>query len=375
MPKQFDLEGANSATMDPPAVSDDTNLTADPSDATLPDESPAASQSSSETTDTDTLPPEPRSMAEAVDMALEQAAELSTSDKTEEERGDQDATTEDAGTEGDKASDEPVKDGSDEDEHPDPTAEELASYKPNIRKRIERLLDQRRTIRTELENIRPQAENYGKIQSFMQDNNLLDQEVAELFLLGADLKSGNVERLSRFIDRVMPVVQTALEATGRAVPRDLTERVDNGEMTEDAAKLFGRERQARVALEAQRDADVRRQQTDQENRNRQNVWNAVTTWQDQARQTDPDFDRKADALLRVSQAMVAQKGAPRTPDEAVQYAKQAYEEVNRMVQSLRPAPKPTGQRPRSGGAAPAGGASREPSSLKDAILMGLSAAR
>lgn len=223
-----------------------------------------------------------------------------------------------------------------EEELPDPTPEELKAMKPDVQRRVRQLLDQRRAAFQELTALKPAAEGYQTIRSFMARNNLVDQEVAELFQLGADLKSGDPKRLQAFVDRVMPRLQAALEATGQTIPADLRSRVDSGEMTEDAAREFARTRHQATFAETRAQQAQQQVQTAAVVQARQSILNAVNAWHEQTRKTDPDFDLKSDAMTLAAQAIVAQRGQPRTPAEAIEFAKAAYEKANAIVSKAQP---------------------------------------
>lgn len=335
-------------------------------------------------TDQDSTPPsssgednpadaEPQSLAEAMEAAFENAPDTDTAatDDTKPDTDDADPEGPDAaeGKDG-KAeagkSDEP-KDGSDSED--DYTPEELADMRPKSRKRVEKLLSQRNSALKELEAVRPDATNYQQIRSFMEANQLQDREVADLFQLGADLKSGNPERLGKFLDRVMPFVQQALEATGRELPKDLREQVDAGEMTEDAAKAFSQSRTQAAYTQTQLERATQQQEQQRQMEAQRSVNAAITDWQSQMRQTDPDFDLKAEAMGRVAQALVAEKGLPKTPAEAVEYARVAHAEASRFVTAAKPAPKPS--RPTPSHSASRSGLAPSATSLADVINQAL----
>lgn len=318
---------------------------------------------------------EPQSMAEAITAALKAGAEAplanedanaAPTEKAPKADSDNATATQEkpAGTvEGDGA----------ENEDDDPSDEELASYKPATQKRIKKLLSQRNAYRREAQEASVDAGHYRNIRQFMAENNLEDREVAELFELGAHLKSGEPERLVKFLQAVMPRVQAVMEATGYSVPADLRERVTAGEMTEDAAKQFGRERAARAAAEERaRRASQSVQSRDQMARV-QSIQAATAQWEQHVRATDPDFDLKAGAMKRAAQALVAERGLPQTPEQALEYAQAAYEEVNQWFAATRPAPKATRPAPASGPSASRTGLTPAPTSLAEAIKWGLEA--
>lgn len=323
---------------EPAALEPASQAAPDPGGQSTPDVTPSPSSGADKPEPT--TPAEPKTLTEAVEAALAAKA------KAETPPAEADAETKAQDGAGGDASKAPVEDGK-TDEEADPTPEELAAEKPRTAKRMRTLIHQRNAARMEASELRGDAENYRQVREFMTTNRLVDGEVAELLQLGADLKSGDPERLQRFLSRAMGVAQNVMEATGRTVPRDLRQRVERGDLTEDVAKQVGQERFNR--MRAEQEAAYQQGQSQQQaviGRQRA-ITGAVETWQQQMRLSDPDFDMKVKAMTRVAQAMVAERGLPKSEADAVGMAKAAYDEVNAMYRQARPAPKASRPTPTS----------------------------
>lgn len=330
---------------------------------------------------------EPTTMAEAISAALDQ--------KTSEDPDDPDSSGEDAdgdlsdekGSDAEDAPDKGAKkpgkqpepeDDDDDAELEDPTEEELGQFKPQVRRRVKQLLSQRSMARAEAAELQPDAGRYRSLQKYMSENDLGDTEFADLLIAGADLKSGEPQRLQSFLDRVLPLVQQALVATGQMVPSDLTEQVESGEMTEDAALAIARSKATAAAAQQRAEKAERNQtayETAQANANvQQTVLSAVDRWRLKTRQSDPDFDQKQDVMTTYAQALVAQRGPARTSEEAVAYSQEVYEQVNRLFERARPARKATRPTPAPGTSTPRSSPTAEPASLEDVIRQSLAQA-
>lgn len=347
--------------------------TAAPSGATQADTSTSPAQS----------PAEPQTMADAIAAAFDSKAFKDAATSTTDLDGnpveppapaaDAEKPAAEAATGEDKEADATAKTGEEPGtdeakELPDPTEAELAGMKPGIRRRVQTLLGQRAAARQEAEEFRGEAGSYRTIRTFMSDNRLQDDEVAELFMLGADLKSGDPVRLKAFVDRVMPRLQLALEATGQALPQDLTGQVDAGEMTEAAARELAQARHERTFAQA-RTQELQTQQTTKQVTDAQaTIHSSVLEWHQQTRASDPDFDLKLDVMKRVAQAIVAERGRPANPTVALEYAKQAYAEATDMVRKAQPKPSASRPTPTQGiTSASRTNAQPAPASLADAI--------
>lgn len=341
---------------------------ASPEASATQDENTAAS-SSGQDNSTDVSQNEAPTLESVVAAALTQDAP-----KTEAEAKADDGTP--AGdtqqkTDGDKSTPEANAEGEGDELPDDPTDEELADLRAKPRKRIAKLLSQRNAARRELEALQPDAQNYRAIRTYMTETGLVNDDVANLFKFGAHLKTGNFEEAFKIAE---PFFRVILEGTGRAIPQDLRGRVASGEMTEDSARLVARERMARAAAEQRVEMTETRVQEDRASAHVHAIKSATAEWEASIRATDLDFDLKAEAMKRFAVALVAEKGLPKNPQEAVQFAQKAYDDATAFLRAARPAPRPSRPAPSPGTSSPRSAPSNStPTSLQDAILAGLTA--
>src|SRR5262249_34182013 len=129
---------------------------------------------------------------------------------------------------------------------------------PAIRKKINKLLKQRRELRHEVEAMRPAAEIGSELEQFAQVNDLSGDDVAATLRMAAMLRAGDYQS---FYQAIAPFVRTAQEYLGIVLPKDLAQRVRAGHMTEAAAKDFARQRfdtqRSRFELQATQEASSR----------------------------------------------------------------------------------------------------------------------
>lgn len=367
---------------DTPPTSSGTDEHSDPNPAATTDDTPEPTMADvigealetdpdADPKPSDDTPPNSTGEEGGDDTEDEDDADTPDADADADDGKDGEASTEEK--DDDDADDESESEGDDADtDSADPSEEELKGMRPKVRKRIERLLNDRREARREAETHKVDADRYRAVRTYMDQNNLMDQEVADLFQVGADLKSGDPKRMQAFLDRVQPLVQQALEATGQAVPNDLRTQVDDGEMTEAAAQEVARHRYAAQRANAQAETTRGQVQQQQAQQTQNAVLNAVNDWTTQVQASDPDFDLKSGALRRVSQAIVAERGLPQTPDQAVQYAQEAYDEVTTMFRKANPRPKATRPQPSASATSKRSGVAPAPTSLEDVIGQALS---
>jgi hypothetical protein len=354
-------------------------------DQTTSDETPPTTSTGEISTASapDTSADEPKSMEEAISRALNAPTDPAPADeaaKAPDANGDPSVSDESSEASDDAAANGEANDGPDDDldgtdldaENSDPTDEEIEALRPKARRRVKQLLRQRETARKEAQSLKPAADSYGQIRTFMERNDMHDREVADLFKLGADLKSGDPIRLQAFLDQALPAVRLAQERLGLAVPLDLQSQVDAGEMTGQAAAEVAKARHtaaiATARLQRQDDRTAQRTQVEQTQAQQFKITQAVTGWATEKSQSDPDFAQKQAAMRRVAQALVAEKGTPTTPEQAVQYANEAYAEATNLLRPRRVQTRPT---PTASAAPSRSGMATAPTSLADAIEQGL----
>lgn len=249
----------------------------------------------------------------------------------------------------------------------DPTDAELKRLRPETRRRFERLLGQRDEARTALTALTPEIEQHRQLQGYLREHQLAPDDVNMLLGVGAALRRGEYQA---FLNGVMPYVQAAQEAVGLRLAPDMQKQVDEGLITEETAREVTRTRfRANQAEERVRTETTTRAQEDQ-GRALAAVRSAVETWEDGIRKRDPDYSLKAVAIRRFSQALLQERGAPQTPDQAVKLVEEAYREATEQFVKVRPPPRPTRPAP-SGINGTSHGAALEPATMKEAAIMAL----
>jgi hypothetical protein len=367
-----------------PGVQTDTNVTPPVTpDATsgpseTPNDTPAAlaSPSASDTTSAQTS--QPQSMEEAIALAFDGTALPTAPAAVAQEDATEDTPAPGADDEA-KTNTDPTKtpvdpaDADVTDAGEDPSEEELAALRPGAQKRVKQLLSQRNTARREATTLKPMADGYQAVRSFMTRNDLDDAEVATLFQAGADLKSGDPARLKQFLATIEPFVVVAREALGLSVPSDLQPQVDNGEMTEQAANQVAMSRRQAEMATARADRIAQGQEADTRSRaqatTQGGISAAIRDWTVAKVASDPEFVQKQAVMTRITQALVAERGLPKTPQEATRYADDAYREASTLLRpAARPATRPS---PSASAASTQSGVNPAPQSLEDVITAGL----
>lgn len=199
-------------------------------------------------------------------------------------------------------------------------------------------LEQLRPLKEQLESTKPQVEAFEEMQTFVVENNLTGDHVNDLFAVGALIRNEP--------EKAIPVLERYLDAcrqvAGHTLPDDLTAEVNEGRISEERARELSqsRSRQARseAAAQAARDraAELENQQTSQATA--QEVSKAVSRWEDSWSKKDPDYDLKADRVLKEIRLIRfdRQDQLKNTPEEAVEIAQLALDTVNEEFKKLAP---------------------------------------
>jgi hypothetical protein len=242
---------------------------------------------------------------------------------------------------------------------------------PAIRKKINKLLKQRRELRDEVSHLRKPAEIGSELETFAKTNDLSGDDVANTLRMAAMLRAGDYQS---FYQAVAPFVRTAQEYLGIVLPRDLQDEVRKGQMTEAAAKAFARQRfdgqRAQFERQAVEEAHGRQQVQYVQN----DVQRAVSNFELRLSASDPDYRAKQPAVRRVAQALLFERGGTiSSVEEALALTQEAYNEVNKQVRSYQPRPTATALNPN--GATQSPSARAAPKTLMEAAIQGLENAR
>lgn len=240
------------------------------------------------------------------------------------------------------------------------------------RKKINKLLRERRTLRDEVAHLRPNAEIGHQLQNYAEANNLSSQDVVFALDLAAMVARGD---MSGFYDVISPLVRHAQELKGLVLPPDLQGMVERNQMTREAAHEFAKTRFEKATYEAQNQQIRHQQQTAAVSQVKGDVQRSVMAFEQRLAATDPDYKAKADAVRRTAQAMLFERGGQiGGVNDALEITKAAYDEVNRQFRRLQPqaratAPTPGVSNPQTPTARAA------PKNMMEAALQGLARSR
>lgn len=204
------------------------------------------------------------------------------------------------------------------------------------------------------------AEQYQKVQAFLDQNSLNPEEAAEGLTLMALMKHSPQEAWKR----LKPRIQQLLVEAGEVLPNDLTERVRRGELTREAALEMSRLRATQDSSKRLREHEDTVRQREQQNQAVMGLRTAAADWETRMRGTDADFDAKLEALQKEVIWLQRRDGVPRDPEGVQRQLQAAYQAVNKTL-SASQVRKPE-KRPVTGGRV-AGTPRAEPKSMLDLV--------
>ena len=275
------------------------------------------------------------------------------SEQDQSEESDEDQSEESAESEGDGESDKP------EPFHKHPRWQEM------VRERDE--------FRQKAEDLEPRAQEFDKINQFMQDNELSAQEVADGLQVVAMMKNDPIRARDLLAERM----ETLDQYSGHKLPSDLANEVEDGRISEDRARelarlrnetQFASERQKRTEQKSQEQLDQERQNREQEQVQKiiQDQRSAIQDWESKLKAKDPDYGRIQSFVAKELRFQV-QQNPPRNVDEAIQLADKAYKSVKDEFKKAlpeRPEVRPSATSDQSSASSASG---QQPSSFMDAI--------
>jgi hypothetical protein len=175
------------------------------------------------------------------------------------------------------------------------------------------------------------ATQFRAIADYMAENRLSADEVDQAFVFLSATKSDP----NKALELIAPIVQELLRTTGTTLPPEVTQLVEDGEMSEAAAKELSRYK-AQAALQEQRNQEALQQQETMRLRQaEQSIVSSVEQWEQQIASRDPDYAAKKSIVF--DKIRLAQLERPaQSPQEALAYAEAAYKQATETLKAAMP---------------------------------------
>jgi len=183
----------------------------------------------------------------------------------------------------------------------------------------------------EKNSFKEDATQFRAISDYMAQNRLSADEVDQGFVIMSAIKNDPVRARQMLAETMRQLDAVTGEILGEADSR----MVDEGEMSEAAAKELSRYR-AQVALQEHRNQEsLQQQQAHQQRMTKQSIISSVEQWEQQIATRDPDYAAKKSIVydkIRLSQF----ENPARTPQEALAVADAAYCGATEVLKAAMP---------------------------------------
>lgn len=221
--------------------------------------------------------------------------------------------------------------------------------------RFRQLVDQR-------DQFRKTAEQYEKVQDFLSQQGLSEEDAADALLLQAQIKTDPVGAWQK----MKPMLEDLAIRAGVIVAPEYADRVRKGEMTKATALELSRMKAASTSAEAARKALEDRQKAGEAERHRQAFRQSIADWERDVKLRDPDFSKKIENIQKELAWLHLKEGQARTPQDAKRQLDAAYAAVNQRVAPPQRAPV----RPVTGGRVAGGNQTTGPRTMLDIVKAG-----
>jgi hypothetical protein len=218
--------------------------------------------------------------------------------------------------------------------------DEFANVPFNKHPRFKAVITERNNLRGEINTLKPDADRYRNVQTFLDQNSLTAEDASELLIVGALMKSNPVQAW----ERIKPRIQQLLVAAGEIVPEDIQPRVQNGELSHEAALELSRARARADALAASQSFREQREAQQSQQNLANSLRDTAQEWVNDRTAKDPNFNAKQPLLEREITFLQAREGVPRTPEGVKAQLAKAYKSVNEMGHFAAPTPVPAARK-------------------------------
>lgn len=281
---------------------------------------------------------QPADIASAVRNALDKASKEQSSGSD----GGKDSVKSDSAQEADPKG--KTEGTQTEGEEADLSDDEIKALNPKTQRRIRKLVQQTKDLTTELQNVKPAAEQLSGIRAFCDDAGLTKEDVNLVFNIARDFKKNP----ARALETLTPIMNDLMALVGEVLPKDLQERVDRGQITETDALEMSRLRSRQNLTTEQQKADAKRAAENQAKQETQTLANtvgkAVSDWEKRWQGSDPDYRVKHSRVkerieLEITKGILS-GSLPKNAKEATEMAERIRKEVDEEFKKILPKKAP-----------------------------------
>jgi len=215
-------------------------------------------------------------------------------------------------------------------------SEDYTNVPFNKHPRFQKLIAEKNELKELSTKYQTDSEQYKKITDFIELNNLSAKDAVEGFRLMALLRNNPEEgykRLQSHLDRTG-------QLTGQNLPEDIQSKVDDGFLDEDAAKELSQARASLSRERSMREHSQKRFSNATQSAGEARLSDTIKSWGETTLANDPDFSLKQDEFNDRISALVSERGKPKSPEDVLSIANDAYDTINERFKSRQPSKQP-----------------------------------
>lgn len=197
--------------------------------------------------------------------------------------------------------------------------------------RWQAVIKERDAFRVTAEASRDKATQFDAISDYMTESNLTPEEVNQGFIIMAAIRNDPAKALRMLTD----TVGNLRKITGDELPEEVSKLVDDGEMSEAAARDLSRTRAELARQQSRHQEEASHRQRQSQADSHQQIIGAVEGWEQQIATRDPDYQAKRSLVLQNIRLANLESPAANAR-EALAIAEAAYAKATETVRSFQP---------------------------------------
>lgn len=212
-----------------------------------------------------------------------------------------------------------------------------------------RMKGERDEARKEVETYKAEVEDFRVVTGFMAENAIEVDDVVEA-LQWLAFRNNDPAKFYQLISDFKAELDDEMGLG--VLPKELQDRVDAGELSEDDAKVLHKTQAENRLLKTHQQQTTKRNQDQkvltQQQQIAQQMATTVNNWEKTVLAKDPDYQAKREMVNTEIRAYIQQYGMPKSPAQALKYATTAYDAVTKRLTALLPQRKPNNPTPQTG---------------------------
>ena len=202
--------------------------------------------------------------------------------------------------------------------------------------RFREVIEEKNGYKQRAESLMQVEEHFRTLQNSARASGMTEEQIAQYFELPM-LMQNNPQAAYELIQGFQSDMANRY---GMTMPEDIKQKVDDGYLDEETAQRLAKaEAESRMTKQMMEQRQAEAEET-AKMATAQAVSSAVNSYEQQLRNSDPDFDAKRGWLMEKLQVRKIASGLPESPEQAIEWVNQAYGEINETFKRMAPTPQP-----------------------------------